>query len=66
MKGALILEDTPKGVFARVVWQTNDCTDHIPDSLTMMLLANLTEQIRTMARVGAVRCDIKELHDQRS
>ena len=45
MKTALILEDTPRGLKARLVWQDSGHQDHLPDSITMHLMAFLVRHI---------------------
>lgn len=57
MKAYLILNDTPKGVDVEVRWEGSGLTDHLETSLSMNLMANLVEDIRKMARVGAIRLE---------
>jgi len=64
MKALLSIEDTPKGVRCRAFWGSNDCTDKPDESVSMMILANLSENIKHMARYGAVRLEKEETHDQ--
>lgn len=61
MKGTLILEDTPQGVSAELRWVGNDTTDHLADSLSMILMAQFTETIKAHAKVGAIRLQKEEL-----
>lgn len=65
MKALLSIEDTPQGVRCRAFWGDNDCADNPDHSVSMMVLANLSEIIKQMARHGAVRLE-KETDDQRS
>lgn len=57
MKAYLILEDTHKGVDVEVRWEGSGLTDNLHQSLSMNLLANLVEDIRKMAKVGAIRLE---------
>lgn len=57
MKTYLILEDTHKGVDVEVRWESSGLTDHLETSLSMNLMANLVEDIRKMAKVGAIRLE---------
>ncbi len=66
MKALISIEDTPKGVVCRAYWGSNDCTDKPDESVAMMTMANLTETIKRMARIGAVRLDKEIQYDQRS
>jgi hypothetical protein len=55
VKAILLLEDTPNGILVEARWQSNDCQDHINDSVAMNVLGNLTMLIKTMQDAGAVR-----------
>lgn len=57
MKSTLTLEDTPQGVSATLIWTDNDTTDHPANSLSMMLMAQLTEHIKLSAKAGAIRLE---------
>jgi hypothetical protein len=64
MKALLTIEDTPQGVRCKAYWGSNDCTDKPDESVSMMVMANLTETIKLMARNGAVKLEKEEAHDQ--
>lgn len=64
MKALLALEDTPKGVHCRVYWQGNDCTDKPDESVSMMVMTNLTQVIRHMVQCGAVKLEMETTYDQ--
>lgn len=66
MKALLSIEDTPQGVRCRVFWGDNDITDNPEHSVSMMVLANLSEVVKQMSRSGAVRLEKEETDDQRS
>jgi hypothetical protein len=55
MKTCLILEDSPKGIIAKLLWQSNDFQDHLPDSIAMHLMAQFVQTIEAQEKVGAVR-----------
>ena len=55
MRTALILEDTPEGLKPKLVWQVNGFQDHLHDSIAMHLMAQFTETIRQMERLGTLR-----------
>jgi hypothetical protein len=55
MKTCLILEDSPKGIVAKLIWQPNDYQDHLPDSIAMHLMANFIKSIEDQEKLGVVR-----------
>lgn len=55
MKVIITLEDTPQGIYPIVAWQDNGITDHLHDSLSMILAAQVAEMIRTSATLGALK-----------
>ena len=55
MKTCLILEDTPKGIKAKLLWQTNGFQDHLPDSIAMNLMANFVNQMEILEKQKALR-----------
>jgi hypothetical protein len=55
LKVLITLEDTPQGIFPIVQWQDNGITDHITDSLSMNLAAQLSYTLKEYARVGAIK-----------
>jgi hypothetical protein len=54
MRATLTLEDTPKGISAELRWEGNDVTDHLHTSLSMSLMAQFTELIKSHAKAGAI------------
>lgn len=57
MRATLVLEDTPQGISAELRWVGNDTTDHLADSISMMLMAQFTETIKAQAKLGAVHLE---------
>ena len=57
MRATLILEDTPQGISAELRWEGNDTSDHLADSLSMMLMTQFTEVVKAHAKVGAIRLE---------
>lgn len=55
MQASLVLEDTPQGISAELRWVGNDTTDHLADSLSMMMMVQFTETMKAQARLGAIR-----------
>lgn len=55
MKTALILEDTPRGLKARLVWQSSGHQDHLPDSIAMHLMAFMVRHIEQQEKLGILR-----------
>ncbi len=54
MIATLTLADTPKGISAELRWEDNDVTDHLATSLSMSLMAQFTELIKSHDKVGAI------------
>jgi hypothetical protein len=48
VKTCLILEDTPKGLRYKLIWQPNDYQDHAADSVAMMIQHNLSLHLREL------------------
>lgn len=48
MKTCLILEDTPKGLRYKLIWQTNGFQDHAPEAVSMMIQHNLALHLREL------------------
>jgi hypothetical protein len=55
MKSALILEDTPDGLKTKLVWQPSGHQDHLPDSISMHLMAFLVRHIEDLEKSKALR-----------
>jgi hypothetical protein len=55
MKTALILEDTPQGLKTKLVWQASGHQDHLPDSISMHLMAFLVRHIEDLEKAKALR-----------
>lgn len=55
MRITIILEDTPKGIFACQSVQGNGVTDHIHDSLSAHILANWTVQLKHLEKLGVIK-----------
>jgi hypothetical protein len=48
MKLTLTIEDTTRGILTRVQGDTNGCSDHRPDSLSLMVMGQLLFHIRRL------------------
>ena len=57
MKATFTLEDTPTGIAAELRWVGNDITDHLADSLSMMVMAQFAEVLKANAKAGTIRLD---------
>ena len=55
MKSALILEYTPDGLKAKLVWQASDYLDNVQDSIAMHLMAFMVKHIEHLEKSGALR-----------
>lgn len=55
MKVIIVLEDTPNGIFPVISWEDNGITDHISDSISMILAAQLADALRIYSAAGALR-----------
>jgi hypothetical protein len=55
LKVLITLEDTTQGIFPIIQWQNNGITDHMSDSLSMALAAQLSYTLKEYARVGAIK-----------
>jgi hypothetical protein len=55
MKSALILEDTPNGLKAKLVWQSSDYLDNVQESIAMHLMAFTVRHIEQLEQSGALR-----------
>jgi hypothetical protein len=55
MKVVIILEDYPQGIFPTVKWTGNGTTDHLSDSLSMNLAAQVAEMIKRSAELGILK-----------
>lgn len=64
MKVVIILEDTTDGVYPIVSWEDNGVTDHVHQSLSMNLAAQLANAMRISSQAGALKVveKRKDLH----
>jgi hypothetical protein len=55
VRTCLILEDTPKGLRYKLVWQPNGYQDHAPESISMMVQHNMALHLRELQAQKALR-----------
>jgi hypothetical protein len=55
MKVTIVIEDTYKGVYPVISWDGNGITDHMSDSLSMLLAAQVAHLIKESATKGALK-----------
>ena len=55
MKTCLILEDTPKGLTYKLVWQPNGFQDHAADAISMNVQRNFALFLMDMKSKGLLR-----------
>lgn len=55
MKVVIILEDTPHGIYPVMSWEGNGITDHLSDSLSMILSAQIANMMRISSQSGALK-----------
>lgn len=55
MKVIITIEDTYKGVYPVIAWDGNGITDHLSDSLSMLLAAQVAALIKESATKGALK-----------
>lgn len=55
MKTCLFLEDTPGGLKVKPIWQASGYQDVAAESISMMVITNLTLFIRDMEKQGLLK-----------
>lgn len=55
MKVTIVLEDTYKGVYPVISWDGNGITDHLSDSLSMLIAAQFANLIKESSTVGGLK-----------
>ena len=65
MKAALILEDTPEGLYTKLVWQGNGHQDNPGQAISMNVMANCVLFIKDMELQGLLKV-VRESGDKPS
>lgn len=55
MKTCLILEDTPKGLYYKLIWQPNGHQDNVQDAISMNVQRNFALFLMDMQSKGLLR-----------
>lgn len=52
MKVVLFIEDTTRGIYPELRWQSNGVLDHLQDSLAMHLMHHFVQHIEALQKDG--------------
>lgn len=52
MKAVLMIEDTTKGIYPELRWQSNGVLDHLPESLAMHLMNYFIQHMKELESKG--------------
>ena len=52
MKFILVIEDTTRGIRCKAAYNPNDVTDHLAESIAAKTVANFSESLRELEKLG--------------